>query len=104
MATLKIEVEVGKETHELSTGVVAFLKDIKGAIANGYQADQDFPTILISAVNNLIPAVEGMGQIDDEMRDDKKAFMVSMGMMAGDLWEVLVPEKPALLPDPSEVE
>jgi len=104
MAKVKIEVEVGKETHELATGVVNFLRDVKVAIGNGYQPDQDFPAILISAVNNLIPAVEGMGLVDDEMRDDKKAFMVSMGMMAGDLWEVLVPEKPVpALPDPSEV-
>ena len=102
---IKIEVEVGKETYELTTGVVNFLRDVKKAIDNGYQPDQDFPVMLMSAVNNLIPAVQGMDQVDDEMRANKKAFVISMGIMAGDLWDALVPNIPApALPNPSEVE
>jgi hypothetical protein len=101
MELIKIEVEVGKESHELSTGLVNFLKDVQKAIADGYQPDQDFPIMLMSAVNNLIPAVQGMDQVDDEMRENKKAFVINMGIMAGDLWEALVPT-PAL-PDPSEI-
>lgn len=86
--TLKVEVEVGKETYELGTGIVNFIKDVKGALADGYQAGEDLNVILASGLTNLVTAVDGLDRIGAESVD-RARFIKTMGIMVGDLYDVL---------------
>jgi len=103
METKTIEVQVGKETYELTSGIVGFIKGMKVALADGWQPGEDFPVILMEAVVNLIPAVQGADMVDDEAKENRGAFIRSLALMAGDLYDVLVtPDLPPLVGGPAE--
>jgi len=64
-----VQVEVSKEAYELGQGVAKFVTATKAALADGWQAGQDLPAVMSSAISDLIPALEGVQQIPDEAQD-----------------------------------
>jgi len=96
MQTVKIEVVVGKESHELASGITNLIDEIRKTLADGYSPGEDIPAVLMAAVQHLIPAVQGLENIPDEIEENKVAFIKTMALMGGDLYDVLTKtyEKP----------
>jgi len=75
VSTLKIEVTCSKETYELGKGVAEFIGAIKVALADGWQLGNDMPVIISAALATLVPAVDGVTKVKEELAQDKKAFL-----------------------------
>ncbi|MDD0852977.1 hypothetical protein HBN50_07710 [Halobacteriovorax sp. GB3] len=58
--TKKVELEVGKESEEVAVAVAELIKDIREG--------KDVATITAENLPNVMRAVEGYDQIDDEMK------------------------------------
>lgn len=74
MSKIAQEVQVSKETYELARGLANIVAASKLALNDGWQPGQDIPAILASSVAELGTMVQGMDQIDDEIKEDAKAF------------------------------
>lgn len=74
MATKEIQIRVSKELTELGDGVAKFLKVLKDEAIDGFDVT-DISTILASAMTDLLPALDGVTLIADEMVDDRLAFI-----------------------------
>ena len=81
MSTLKLEVEVSKETYEVGECAAKLVAAVKTALADGWQPGMDIPAIAFAAMNELGTAVKGADKIDDEYAENKSAFFnaVSLG-------------------------
>lgn len=102
MQKVKVEVEVSKELYDVTHGLVSFVDDVMKALEDGYQMGDDFPEILTSAMNHLIPAVDGFSKVPGHVKDDKKGFIYACGLMGGDLYDVVTRE-PNEVPAPPPV-
>jgi len=89
MEVVKVEVSIGKETHEFSAGVTGLIRETRKALADGYKPGDDIPAILLAAVEHFIPAVQGIEKIPDEIEADKVAFIKALGLMSGDLYDAV---------------
>lgn len=88
--TIVVEVQVSKEAHEFAQGVAKFVVDLKQAVSDGFQAGQDLPAALSSAVDNLVPAMSGVMKLKDEYQGSKAAFINAILLpLAGALGAVL---------------
>lgn len=74
MEKLKIEVEVAKEVYELGVGISQVVKAVKEALDNGWQMGEDLPLVLSAVISHLVPAVQGIDKISDELKEDPSAF------------------------------
>ncbi len=70
MKTTKLELEVTKEVHEIGLAVKGVVEAYKIAVADGFQAGQDIPTILMASYSNLTLAIEGADQAAAEFKAD----------------------------------
>jgi hypothetical protein len=68
-------VEVSKESSELADAMVALVKSVKEATADGFDAAQDLPAIILGNLQGLSSAIEGVDKIDDEFKADPQAFL-----------------------------
>jgi hypothetical protein len=82
MSTVKKEVEVSKESSEVADAVSALVKSIKEAGADGFQAAQDIPTVVLGNLQSLSTALEGSDKIGDEYKENPQAFL-SAWMLGG---------------------
>jgi len=71
--TKTVEVVVTKEAYELGQGLAKFVDTVKQAMADGFQAGQDVPPIISSAIADLVPALDGANKVGAESAD-KQAF------------------------------
>jgi len=75
MEKLKIEVEVSKEMYELGIGLGQVVLKMKEALEDGFQVTDDIPVIIQTAIKDLVPAMKGIEQIDDEAKEDLGSFL-----------------------------
>jgi len=75
METVKVELECSKETYELGKGLADFIGAVKTALADGWQLGTDIPVVISAALSTLVPAVDGVTKVKDELASDKKAFV-----------------------------
>lgn len=85
MSKIKVEVEVSKESYELGAGLVAIIKAVRLAAADGWQMGQDLPAIAMSAFGQMT-AIEGIDKIDDEIKADPAAFGKALALTLGDAY------------------
>lgn len=74
MEKVKVELEVAKETYELGVGVRKFVGVLRQALKDGFQPGQDLPVVLVSAVADLVPSVQGVEKVGGEVVGDVEAF------------------------------
>lgn len=91
MQTVSVSVAVSKEAYELGQGLVKFASALKGALANGFQPGQDIPVVVAAAITELIPAMDGVQLLSDEVKQDPVAFASAFALSAKDLVKVFVP-------------
>ena len=75
METKKVELEVSKEMYELGQGIGQVVLKVKEALEDGFQVTQDIPVIIQTAIKDLVPAMKGVDQLDDEAREDLEKFL-----------------------------
>ncbi len=81
METVQKTVAVSKEVSELLEGLTKFAVVAKAALKDGFQAGQDLPPILSSALADLAPALQGAEAIKDEAKETKEfAAAVALGV------------------------
>lgn len=68
METVKQEIALPKEAHELAAGLEKFAMAVKAALKDGFQPGQDIPPVLSSAIVDLIPAMQGVEVVKDELK------------------------------------
>jgi len=81
MATVDRTVKCSKELTELGDGVAKFLKILKEESKDGLDVS-DIPTVLSSAMTDLLPAMEGVSVISQEATHDREAF-INASALAG---------------------
>jgi hypothetical protein len=75
---IKIDVEVSKESYELSKGIADLIASIKLAVADGWQPGKDIPLIISEVIGRLVPALQGVEKIKDEIKEDKEAAILAL--------------------------
>ena len=85
MEKVIVEVELPKEIHELSVGLSKFVGSVREALKDGFQMGQDIPPILTSALADLVPAIEGMDQVDDEFKEDPAGVIKAVSLSVSDI-------------------
>lgn len=89
MQMLNIEVECSKEIYELGSGVCKFVAKVKEALADGWKTGEDLPPILAAAMEDLVPAIQGVSSIKDEFAENKSAainaLVLPFSKLVGDL-------------------
>jgi len=90
MSKVTETVEVPKELNEVRKALVKVIQVSKEALKDGFQPGQDLPTIAISSYQDLILALQGFNEIPAEVKTDLGSSVKCIGLMAGDLVEVLV--------------
>jgi hypothetical protein len=78
--TVKIEVEVPKEAHELAKGIMKIIQASRVALADGFQPTQDLPVLLVEAVKELPAALGGVDKLGDEFAADKGKMLVALSL------------------------
>jgi len=80
MAKIKKEIELPKETCELMDGIGDFVYALRVALKDGFKMEDDMPVIVAEAMSKLLPAVDGVGLIDDEFKEDKGAVLAAVAI------------------------
>lgn len=86
---MKFSVEIPKETGELIIGITNFLKAIRKSQENGWQAGEDLPIIMMSALATLPDALDGWDKMDDEARANPAAMIAAGGIFGAELYKAL---------------
>ena len=89
---MKVEVEVAKEPYELAQGLAKFVAAVKAEIEDngGWSSVDDLPGVISAAVTELLPAVQGMAEVPEEMRGDPVSFGKGLALGLADLAQVFV--------------
>lgn len=79
MSTVKLELEVPKETYEVIKGLVKFAKDVKAALGDGFQVG-DLPAILASVMSpEAMAAIQGVDLVAGEVKADPAGAALAAG-------------------------
>lgn len=73
MSKVNVTVVVSKEIYEAGQGVAKFVKAMKVALADGWQAGSDLPVAMSHALSDLVPALNGITEVAAEVAEDKQA-------------------------------
>lgn len=77
MALEQKTIEVTKELDDVLLAVVALIKDVK--------EKKQLTQILTESIPAIIAAVDGVDQIDDELKAHQIEFMRTAGLRVGDI-------------------
>lgn len=87
---MQYQVTIPDETAELIKGLVAFVESVKESLDDGWQPGIDIPMIVMKALNDLPTAIAGIDEISDEAKQDPAGMIAAVGILAADLYKVLV--------------
>lgn len=90
MQTVTVSVEASKEAYELGQGLVKFVAAVKKSLENGWQPGADVSAIMVSAIGDLVPAMDGVTLLDEELKENPAAFVAAFGLAFKDLAKVFV--------------
>jgi len=91
MAKKTIQMEVSENTHEVISALVRLAGKVKERLDDGFQLDQDLAALLPELVA-LGGEIGKVGQIDDEMKEDPKAWALALLAGAAPLAELFKKE------------
>jgi hypothetical protein len=80
MDTVTKEVVLGKEVSELADGLENMVVASYTALKDGFQAGQDLPAILTSAVIELPTAIGGLEKLGSEWSEDEAGFVLAFAI------------------------
>ncbi len=85
MAIKKREIEYAEEVDEVGLAVAELIRDIR--------AKKPIAAIAAENLTNVVKAVEGAEQVDDELEANRRVALQTMGYRTGDMVDALL--KPA---------
>jgi hypothetical protein len=89
MNLVQKEIQVTKETNELFEGLISFIGTLKEAYeSDGFGID-DIPDIASSAMVDFAQALNGLGDIPDEIKTHGKEFKRTVALGMADLIDEL---------------
>lgn len=94
MDRLDVKVKMPKEAYELEQGIVKFVAACKAALDDGFQPGQDLPVLLTAAIASLMPAIDGVHKLPEEVLGDIPAMIGLGGLLAADLAAIFIKVKP----------
>ena len=74
-------VRISKETYELGEGISKFIAVCVKATKDGWQYGDDLPSIISSAVSDLLPSLDGVQSIASEFSNDQEAFYATVSLI-----------------------
>jgi len=75
--TVTKEVKLTKEASELANSLVGLVRSGQKALADGFQAGGDIPTIISENLMGLMSGLEGMDKLGAEAKEEKAAFIAA---------------------------
>ena len=69
MESVEMKMEVPKECYELGLAVKKLLIEVKKANADGFQAAQDIPQIILASLQDLMKGIEGVDKVGAEYKE-----------------------------------
>jgi hypothetical protein len=75
---IKIDVEVAKECYELSKGIADLVASIKASLDDGWQPGRDIPALISEVIGRLVPALQGVELLKEEVKEDKAAVVMAI--------------------------
>jgi hypothetical protein len=85
MSKVSVQVEVEKEVYDLLGSVARFVGAVKEALKDGFQPGSDIPAVVLAAYQDLLPAVQLVGQIPGDLMEDKSAFAKAVELGGADI-------------------
>lgn len=100
MNTVKIEMEVAKESYELGHALAKLVLDIHTALKSGTAA-MLIPTIVADIIStDIVAGIQGMDQIPAEMKDDKMKTILAFAMAGEEIAAGLIAQPATPAPAP----
>ncbi len=92
MEKISVQIEVTKEVYELASGLAKFVAVVKKEVSDngGWSMGDDLPAIVQETISGLLPALQGMDKIKDEIAGDKVAFTRGLVVGLADIAEIFV--------------
>lgn len=78
METKEIKVNVEKESKEIGVAIAKLLETSSAAMADGFQAGQDIPTVLMGSYKELSEAIDGADKVGAAFKKDPIAVIEGM--------------------------
>lgn len=88
MATVDVTIQASKELYELGQGIKGFLAALKEESKDGLDVT-DIGAVLAAAMTSLVPALDGVTDIADEIKDDPQAAIYAAVTLAEGIFEVV---------------
>lgn len=85
MATENVTIAVPHDTYQASQLLVKFVKEVQGALSNGWQFGDDMPTVLSATMADLVPALQKINAVAADCKGDLKPFLDAVLLSAVDL-------------------
>lgn len=82
MAIEKKEVDIAKEVDDVGRLLVELVADIR--------AKKSVTEIAGENIQNLIDAINGIDQVDDEIKANRKVVMATIGARTGELADAII--------------
>lgn len=95
MSVVQKNVEVSKECSELADCLVKLVEDGKAALADGFQLSEDVPAVLLANLPKLMAALEGLDKLDDEFKENPKAFLAAWAVAGANIAGGFLQKEPA---------
>lgn len=94
MQTVKIELEVAKESYELGHALAKLVLDIRAALKNG-SAAAAIPVIVADILSTeIVNGIQGLDQIPTELKEDKMKTVLAFAMAGEEIAAALMAEAP----------
>lgn len=85
MPKVSKSVEVSKEASELADALVKVVASAKEALKDGFQVGQDLPAVVVANMGDLLKGIEGVDQLDEELKEDASAFVRAWALAGSDV-------------------
>lgn len=83
------QVEFPKEWSEVGDALVEIAKAVKLAKADGWQAGQDVPVVLLASFQPLAKALDGVMMLEGEAKEAPEGAIKAMACAGADVYAVL---------------
>lgn len=87
MAIETKQIEYAKEIDDATKLLVELVADLR--------AKKSISEIAAENIPNLLAALDGIDQVDDEFEENRKVALATVGYRAGELTDALLPQKSA---------
>jgi hypothetical protein len=82
-------IQSAKEIVDIRVAIRNLVVNAKKALADGFQAGQDIPVVVMGSMADLLEALKGADQVDDAFKEELAASLNALAPLPGELVELL---------------